>query len=75
MSTSPDDLVNLLSQWLARHIGDEELREGLSAVDPAELSPGQRTALQELREELDRRDATGELEMVLRETLEALAVG
>ncbi len=75
MSTSPDDLVNLLSQWLARHVGDEELRAGLNAVDPADLSPGQRTALQELRDKLDRGEGSGDLEMVVRETLESLALG
>jgi hypothetical protein len=75
MSMSPDDLVNLLSQWLARHVGDEELREGMNAVDPADLSPGQRTAVQELREQLERGDESGDLEMVVRETLESLALG
>jgi hypothetical protein len=75
MSTSPDDLVNLLSQWLARHVGDEELRTELNAVDSADLSPGQRTAVQELREQLERGDESGDLEMVVRETLESLAVG
>jgi hypothetical protein len=75
MSMSPDDLVNLLSQWLARHVGDEELREGMNAVDPADLSPGQRTAVQELREQLERGNESGDLEMVVRETLESLALG
>ena len=75
MSTSPDDLVNLLSQWLARHVGDDELRAGLDAVDAAGLSAGQRAALQELREELDQGGGAGDLEMVVRETLESLALG
>jgi hypothetical protein len=76
MSTRPDDrLVNLLSHWLARHVGDDELRAEVNAVDQAALSPRQREALQELRAELERGDGRGGLEMVVRETLEALALG
>jgi hypothetical protein len=75
MSTSPDELVNVLSHWLARHVDDEELRAQLNSVDPAALSTTQREAVQELREELDRGDGSGDLEMVVRETLEALALG
>jgi hypothetical protein len=55
MSTRPDDeLVNLLSQWLARHVDDDELRAGLTAVEGRDR---------------------GKLEMVVRETLESLALG
>jgi hypothetical protein len=75
MSMSPDDLVNLLSQWLARHVDDEQLRAELNAIDPAALSDRQREALDELRNELDEGNGGGNLEMVVRETLEALAVG
>jgi hypothetical protein len=75
MSTSPDELVTMLSQWLARHVDDDELRAELSAVDAAALSAAQREALEELRRELDRGNGGGDLEMVVRETLEALALG
>jgi hypothetical protein len=75
MSTSPDELVNLLSHWLARHVDDSELQRELHAVDPDELSAAQREALDELRQELDSGDGGGDLEMLVRETLESLALG
>jgi hypothetical protein len=76
MSTRPDDeLVNLLSQWLARHVDDDELRAALSAADSDGLSDGQREAVAELRAALDQQQDGGDLEMVVRETLEALALG
>ena len=76
MSTRPDDeLVNLLSQWLARHVDDDELRAGLTAVDSDDLSERQQQALGELLTDLDGDRDRGELEMVVRETLESLALG
>jgi hypothetical protein len=76
MSTRPDDrLVNVLSQWLARHVDDDALRAEVNAVDPAALTDQQRRALDELRDELERGDGRGDLEMVVRETLESLALG
>jgi len=76
MSTRPDDeLVNLLSQWLARHVDDDELRAGLTAVDSDDLSERQQQALGELLTHLDGGRDRGELEMVVRETLESLALG
>jgi hypothetical protein len=75
MSTSPDELVNVLSHWLARHVDDDELRRELLGVDPDGLSAAQREALDELRQELDSGDSGGDLEMVIRETLESLALG
>ena len=76
MSTRPDDqLVNVLSQWLARHVDDDELLKEVDAVDPAALSERQRDAVEELRAELERADGRGDLEMVVRETLESLALG
>jgi hypothetical protein len=76
MSTRPDDrLVNVLSHWLARHVGDDELLAELNALDTAALSPHQREALDELRDELERGNGRGDLEMVVRETLESLALG
>jgi hypothetical protein len=83
MSTSrntdlrPDDrLVTALSHWLARHVDDDELRSTVAAVDTARLSAGQAEAVEELRAELDEPGAArGDLEMVVRETLEAVALG
>jgi hypothetical protein len=76
MSTNPEDrLVNALSQWLARHVDDDELRREVDAVDVAQLDPEQREAVDELREELAKADGGGDLEMVVRETLQALALG
>jgi hypothetical protein len=76
MSTSPEDhLVNLLSHWLARHVGDDELRRELAAADTSALGPAEREAVAELRAELESEGGGGDLERVVRETLEALALG
>jgi hypothetical protein len=80
MSTSPDSaraddrLVTVLSRWLARHVDDDELRRAVAAAGTDGLSAGQAGAVQELVEELEEGDSRGELEMVVRETLEALAL-
>jgi hypothetical protein len=82
MSTSPDTarahraddrIVTLLSQWLARHLGDEDLRRRVESIGTGELSAAQAEAVRELLAELgtDR----GQNEMLVRETLEALALG
>jgi len=73
MSTNPDQLVNLLSRWLARHVSDDELRAALADVD--ELSGEQREAVDDLRAQLDSPDGRGEVERAVREALEALALG
>ena len=76
MSTNPEDrLVNALSHWLARHVDDDELRREIDAVDTSGLDAEQAEAVQELREQLAAVDGRGELEMVVRETLQALALG
>lgn len=76
MSTNPEDqLVNALSHWLARHVDDNGLRRELDAADTSALGPEQGEAVQELREELANGNGRGELEMVVRETLQALALG
>jgi len=76
MSTSPENqLVNVLSHWLARHIGNAELLRELEAVDMSALSPAQAEAVEELREEIVSTNGRGDLEMVVRETLEAVALG
>jgi len=86
MSTSPkplpvtrpeDDVVSALSHWLAFHVGNGELRARLLAVGTAGLEPDQAAAVEELLAELDaaREGTRGELEMLVRETLEAVALG
>ena len=73
---SPEDqVVNVLSQWLARHVDDEELRRQVEAVDLSALGPEQSEAVRELRAELAGSNGRGDLEMVVRETLEAVALG
>ena len=63
----------MLSQWLAGHVSDEEPRSRVEAIGTDELSPAQAEAVEELLGELggDR----GQNEMLVRETLEALALG
>ena len=74
MSTSSEDrLVSLMSHWLARHAGDEQLRAALDSSDG--LSSEQTEAVRELRESLDGGAKRQELEVAVRETLEALAYG
>ena len=76
MSTSPENhLVNVLSHWLARHVDNAELLRELEAVDTSTFSPAQIEAVKELREEVVSTNGRGDLEMVVRETLEALALG
>jgi hypothetical protein len=83
MSTSPntqrgdDQIVTLLSHWLMGTVGNDELRKRVEEIGTQELAPGPRAAVEELLVEL--RNALpgerGDLEMVVRETLEALAYG
>jgi hypothetical protein len=83
MSTSPDPsaraddrLVTLISHWLARHLDDAELLRGVAEIGVGELVPAQADAVEELLAELrDPHGHAGELEMIAREALEALAHG
>jgi hypothetical protein len=82
MSTSPDTrartddrLVTVISRWLARHVSDEDLLAELDRADAGELAGDQAEAVDELRTELRKSTGQAELEMVARETLEALALG
>jgi hypothetical protein len=85
MSTNPDlrpaqraddRLVTAISRWLARHVDDDELRRAIAEVGTGELEPEQAEAIEELASALEGRDASrGDLEMVARETLEAVALG
>lgn len=75
---SPEDhIVTLLSRWLARHLDNVRLREGIEATGRDGLTTGQAEALDELLDLLERSTPTerGDVEMVVRETLEALALG
>jgi hypothetical protein len=73
MSTSLD-LVQTLSQWLAGHCELVEVREALE--DPGEVGPESRGLIDELRGELDRPDVSrSELQPLVRETIEAIALG
>ncbi len=84
MSTSPDiagknedRLIGVISKWLGRHMGNEELRRQIAESGTEGLSPGQVEAVEELAEELDRvaPGERGHVEMVARETVEVLALG
>ncbi len=83
MSTNPefqrtdDEIVSLLSQWLMRTLGNDELRKRIEEIGTDELAPGQRAAVEELLARSRTRfpGERGELEMVVRETIEALAYG
>ena len=76
MSTSPENhIVNVLSHWLARHVDNAELLRELDALDTSALTPAQAEAVRELREELTSTNGRGDLEMAVRETLEAVALG
>ena len=81
MSTSPehtrtdDRIVHTISRWLARHIDDDELRSELEAVDMRELAAGQAEDVAELRDELHAGAERAPVEMIARETVEAVALG
>ena len=72
-----DRVVRLISQWLGRHLRNSELLRGIEESGSEGLTPGQASALAELAEQLKRAGPgeRAELEMVARETLEALALG
>lgn len=71
-----DRLVTVISHWLARHADDEELRGAIAEIGTDDLEPEQAAAVDELTTELNRPDASrADLEMVARETLEAVALG
>jgi hypothetical protein len=72
-----DELVSLLSHWLMGSLGNDELRKRIEEIGTDELAPGQRAAVDELLGELRQAlpGERGDLEMVVRETIEALAYG
>jgi hypothetical protein len=75
---SPEDrIVTLLSRWLARHLDNARLRTEVEAAGREGLSPAQAEAVDELLAELARAapNERGDVEVAVRETLEALALG
>ena len=73
MSTSPD-LVQTLSHWLAGHADLPQVREALA--HPGDLGPESQELIEELRGELNRPDVSRpELQPLVRETIEAIALG
>jgi hypothetical protein len=72
-----DEIVSLLSQWLMRTLGNDELRKRIEEIGTADLAPGQRAAVEELLAALENAfpGERGDLEMVVRETVESLAYG
>ena len=72
-----DEIVSALSHWLAFHIGNDELRVRLLAIGTDGLSAGQAEAVEELLGDLDdvQERSRGGLERLVRETLEAVALG
>jgi hypothetical protein len=82
MSTSPetsaradDRIVTELSRWLARHLSTEDLRREIEGIGTDELSPGQAEVIAELLADLADDRPRAELEVPVREALEALALG
>jgi hypothetical protein len=84
MSTSPEtrpvrpdeEIVTLLSEWLAFGAGTEKLRDRLRAIDKSGLEGDAAEAVQDLEKELGAESANGrgQLEQVVREALDAVAL-
>ena len=72
-----DELVTHLSHWLTRQIGNDELLRKLQDIDTQDLPPGGRAAIDELRGQLAQAvpGERGQLEVVVRETVETLVYG
>jgi len=83
MSTRPefqrtdDEIVSLLSQWLNRTLGNDELRKRIEELGTAELAPGQRAVVENLLSALGNAfpGEREELETVVRESAESIAYG
>ena len=72
-----DEIVSLLSRWLMRTLGNDELRKRIEEIGTADLAPGQRSAVNELLVALANSfpGERGDLEMVVREAVESIAYG
>jgi glucose-6-phosphate-specific signal transduction histidine kinase len=70
-------LVSALSHWLAFHLGNAELLVRLRTIGTDDLSAEQAAAVDELLNELEHapEGTRGTVEMHVRETLEAVALG
>jgi hypothetical protein len=83
MSTSPepasaeDRLIGVLSRWLGRDIPNERLRTEMEEIGTAGLTPAEAEAIDEVLAELESASPAGRahLERLVRETIEALALG
>lgn len=85
MSASPeahpvrpvDEIVTLLSAWLSYRLSNAELHARIVEIARAGLTAEQAEAVDELLAELAVAppDSRGDLEMLARETLEAVALG
>lgn len=76
MSTNPETAaVNLLSRWLAGRVRNDEVRRELGEL--GEVGPESSELVAELMIELERAgdEKSGDVERLVRETLEALALG
>lgn len=74
MSTSPDDVVQTLSWFLAGNAELEDLQQTLA--DPGELGPVAAGLVNELRHEIAAADVSpAQLQPLIRETIEAIALG
>jgi hypothetical protein len=74
MSTSPDEVVQTLSRWLAGRAEVEQVEEVLAGSD--ELGPMSAELVKELREELSAPEVSRpKLQPLVRETIEAIALG
>lgn len=72
---SEDEIISLLSHWLARHLDTAQLRQRLEVVRTDPLSPGQAEVVDEVLDELGDDVSRARLEPVVREAVEALALG
>ena len=83
MSTNPDtqraddQIVTLLSHWLTRTLGNDELRHKVEQIGTDELAPAGRDAVHELVRDLAAAapGERGQLEVTVRETIETLVYG
>jgi len=74
MSTSPDEIVQILSWWLAGRADLADVERAL--VDVNELGPVSKELVDELRQKLvSPRLAPTTLQPLVRETIEAIAHG
>jgi hypothetical protein len=74
--TCSGDVVNLLSRYLARHLSEDDLLVGLRSLDAGSLEHDAGELVAELEDELSAPDPRrGSVEVLVRETLEAIALG